>query len=129
MTIKQKNKNVSIRYGDKLMPLIDEYAALTGSTRSKVIRELLTEGLFQKTKYVQFQRLQDYLAKREAFSMFGKCEKCGSTKNIGFFHIDGNINNNAADNLITFCIPCINSFEKFRLMKNLKEKFVEWFFS
>jgi len=124
-----KNKNTSIRLGDDLMPLIDQYAIFVGSVRSKVIREILMEGLFQKTKYVQFQRLQDYLAKREAFSIFGKCEKCDSVDNIGFFHIDGDINNNAANNLVTLCISCMGTFEKFRLMKNLKEKFVEWFFN
>jgi predicted transcriptional regulator len=124
-----KEKNTSIRLGDELIPLIDQYAAFVGSTRSKVIREILIEGLFQKTKYVQFQRLQDYLAKREAFSMLEKCEKCDSIKDIGFFHIDGNIDNSAADNLVTLCIPCMSAFETFRLKKNIKEKFVEWFFS
>lgn len=121
-------KNRSIRLGNKLEDLMDKYAAFVGSDRSKVIREILTEGLFQRTKHVQFQRLQDYLAKREAFTLLEKCEKCGSFKSLGIYHIDGNIDNNVPNNLITLCVPCLALFEKFKLKWDIKEKFVEWFF-
>jgi predicted DNA-binding protein len=126
---KKKCKNTSIRLGDELEDLIGQYAAFMGKNRSKVIREVLAEGLFQKTKGAQFQRLEEYLQDREAFTLFDKCEKCGSTGNLSMYHIDGDINNNASKNIVTLCIPCMALFEKFRLRQNIKEKFIEWFFS
>lgn len=125
-----KKKNTSIRLGDDLLDLIDQYAAFMGTTRSKVIREIMMEGLFQKTKFAQFQRFEEYLMDREALTLFDRCEKCESSSNkLGMFHIDGDINNNASTNIVTLCIPCLNAFENFKLTQNRKEKFVEWFFS
>ena len=57
------NKNTSIRLGDTLDELIDQYAAFMNIDRSKVIRTVLMEGLFQKTKAAQFQHFEDWLAK------------------------------------------------------------------
>jgi hypothetical protein len=124
-----KRKNTSIRLGDEMEILINQYAAFIGSDRSKVIRDVLTEGLFQKTKYLQFERLKDFLSKRQVFSVLEKCEKCGTTESLVIFHIDGNVKNIASDNLVTLCKTCLISFEVFRLKQNIKEKFVEWFFS
>jgi predicted transcriptional regulator len=124
-----QSKNTSIRLGKTLDDLINQYAAFMGVKRSRIIREVLLEGLFQKTKATQFRHFEEWLAKREAFELMTCCEKCGSAKNIGFYHIDGDIENNSANNLVTLCIPCLNAFQNWRLKQNIKEKFVEWFFS
>jgi predicted DNA-binding protein len=124
-----KRKNTSIRLGDALEKLLADYSAFIGSDRSKVIREGLTEWLFQKMQYVQFERLRDYLAKRNPFNFMKECERCSSNENLVVFYIDGNVNNTASDNLITLCKQCLIAFEVFRLKQNVKEKFVEWFFS
>lgn len=126
---KKERKNTSIRLGETLDDLIDQYAAFMNINRSKVIRQVLMEGLFQKTKAAQFQHFEEWVGKREAFTLLTKCEKCDSNKNIGFYHIDENIDNNATNNIITLCIPCLNAFQNWRLKQNVKEKFIEWFFS
>lgn len=124
-----QSKNTSIRLGETLDDLIDQYCAFMGMTRSKVIRQVLMEGLFQKTKFAQFQHFEEWINKREAFTLMTKCEKCGSDKNLGFFHIDGNIENNTTNNIVTLCVPCINVFQNWKLRENSIEKFIEWFFS
>ena len=126
---KTERQNTSIRLGETLDNLIDQYAAFMNTSRSKIIRQVLMEGLFQKTKAAQFQHFEEWVGKREAFTLLTKCEKCGSDKNIGFYHIDENIDNNATNNIITLCIPCLNAFQNFRLKQNVKEKFIEWFFA
>ena len=78
------NENTSIRMGDTLNELIDQYVIHTGKKRSRVIREILMEGLFQKTKAVQFQRFEEWIAKREAFTLMTECEKCGKNIIWGF---------------------------------------------
>lgn len=87
------------------------------------------EGLFQKTKAAQFKHFEEWIGQREAFTLLTKCEKCGFEKNIGFYHIDGNIENNSTNNIVTLCVPCINSFQNWKLNENNIEKFIEWFFS
>jgi len=126
---KTERQNTSIRLGETLDDLIDQYAAFMNTSRSKIIRQVLMEGLFQKTKAAQFQHFEEWVGKREAFTLLTKCEKCGSDKNIGFYHIDENIDNNTTNNIITLCIPCLNAFQNFRLKQNVKEKFIEWFFA
>jgi predicted transcriptional regulator len=126
---KKERKNTSIRLGETLDDLIDQYAAFMGISRSKVIRNVLMEGLFQKTKAAQFAHFEKWIGKREAFTLLTKCEKCDSEKNLGFFHIDGNIDNNSTNNIVTLCIPCINSFQNWKLKENSIEKFIEWFFA
>lgn len=124
-----QSKNTSIRLGETLDELIDQYAAFMGMKRSTVIRHVLMEGLFQKTKAAQFAHFEEWVGKREAFTLLTKCEKCGSEKSLGFFHIDGNIENNSTNNIVTLCIPCINLFQNWKLNQNSVEKFIEWFFS
>jgi predicted transcriptional regulator len=123
------NKNRSVRLGDTLDELIDKYAVHVGKKPSRIIREVLMEGLFQRTKAAQFQHFEEWLIKREAFTLLNKCEKCGSEHNLGFYHIDGNINNTAANNIVTLCIPCLNAFQNWKMKQNIKEKFIEWFFA
>ena len=123
------NKNTSIRLGDTLDELIDEYALCIGKKRSRIIREILMEGLFQKTKAVQFRRFEEWINKRETFDLMKYCEKCGRKEHLGFYHIDGDINNNAPSNIVTLCIPCITEFQNWKLKQNIKEKFIEWFFA
>ena len=123
------NKNTSIRLGDTLDELIDQYAIFMGKKRSRVVREILMEGLFQKTKSAQFKHFEEWISKREAFTLMSQCEKCESEKNLGFYHIDGNIENNETSNIVTLCIPCLNAFQNWKLKQNGKEKFIEWFFS
>lgn len=122
-------KNTSIRFGDNLEKLIEQYAAFTGQKRSDAIRSVLMEGLFQKTKAAQFKHFEEWIGKREAFTLMTKCEKCGAEKNLGFFHVDGNIENNSTNNIVTLCISCINSFQNWKLKENSTEKFIEWFFA
>lgn len=122
-----KIKNTSIRLGENLEELINQYCAFTRKDRSKVIREGLTEWLFQRTKHVQFDRLNNYLAKRDPFEFMNKCEKCEVTENLVIYHIDGNIENNVSENLITICKQCFINFERFRQKRNIKEEFIEWF--
>jgi len=131
MTVEQKEiKNTSIRLGDTLNDLVNQYAAFTGVTRSKAIRQILMEGLFQKTKYAQFQRFEEWIGEREAFTLMTECEKCHcSDKKLVFFHIDGNVENNATKNIVTLCIPCVNTFQNWKLRENSIEKFIEWFFA
>ena len=87
------------------------------------------EGLFQKTKAAQFKHFEEWISKREAFTLMTKCEKCDSGQNIGFYHIDGNIENNATNNIVTLCVPCLNAFQNWKLKQNGIEKFIEWFFT
>jgi hypothetical protein len=122
-------KGTSIRLGETIEELIEQYAAFMGMKRSRVIREILMEGLFQRTKATQFRHFEEWIAKREVFELMKRCEKCGSEQNLGFYHIDGNIDNNEASNIVTLCIPCINAFQNWKLKQNVKEKFIEWFFS
>jgi predicted DNA-binding protein len=124
-----KKKNTSIRLGDNLEDLINQYAAFTGRKRSAVVREGLTEWLMDRTKYIQFERMKDYLKKRDSLTFMNSCEKCGSQENLVIFHIDGNVNNTGSENLVTLCKGCLVSFEVFRLKTNVKEKFIMWFFS
>jgi len=124
-----QSKNTSIRLGETLDDLINQYAAFMGVKRSSVIRQVLSEGLFQKTKAAQFAHFEEWIGKREAFSLLTKCEKCGSEKRLGFYHIDGNIENISTNNIVTLCVPCINSFQSWKLNQNSVEKFIEWFFS
>jgi len=124
-----QSKNTSIRLGETLDELINQYAAFMGMTRSRVIRQVLMEGLFQKTKAAQFKHFEEWIGKREAFMLMTKCEKCNSEKNLGFFHIDGNIENNSTNNIVTLCVPCINAFQNWKLNQNNIEKFIEWFFA
>lgn len=124
------NKNRSIRLGDTLDELIAQYAIHVNKKPSRVIREVLMEGLFQKTKAAQFQHFEEWIAKREAFTLLSKCEKCGSSEHkLGFYHIDGNIDNTTANNIVTICVPCLNAFQNWKMKQNIKEKFIEWFFS
>lgn len=122
-------KNTSIRLGDTLEDLIEQYVAFTGLSRSDVIRQTLSEGLFQRTKFAQFKRFEEWIGEREAFTLMTKCEKCSSDKRLVFFHIDGNIDNNSTNNIVTLCIPCINAFQSWKIKENSVEKFIEWFFS
>jgi hypothetical protein len=122
-------KNTSIRLGNTLDELIDQYTAFTGLSRSDVMRQTLSEGLFHKTKFAQFQHFEEWIGQREAFTLLTKCEKCGSEKCLGFFHIDGNIDNISTNNIVTLCIPCINAFQSWKLNQNGIEKFIEWFFA
>jgi predicted transcriptional regulator len=124
-----KSKASSIRLGETLDDLINQYAAFMNMTRSKVIRQVLMEGLFQKTKAAQFAHFEEWVGKREAFSLLDKCEKCGSDKRLVFYHIDGNIENNSSNNIVTLCVPCINTFQNWKQKDNIKDKFIEWFFS
>ena len=124
-----QSKNTSIRLGEILDNLINQYAAFMGMKRSSVIRQVLMEGLFQKTKAAQFQHFEEWIGQREAFTLLTKCEKCGSEKCLGFFHIDGNIDNISTNNIVTLCVPCINAFQSWKLNQNGIEKFIEWFFA
>ena len=49
--------------------------------------------------------------------------------NLGFYHIDGNVDNIAANNIVTLCISCLNTFQNWKMKQNIKEKFIEWFFA
>lgn len=122
-------KNRSIRLGENLEGLIEQYSIFTGKKHSQIIREVVSEGLFQKTKFLQFQRFEEWIATREAFTLMTKCEKCGGEHDLGFFHIDGNINNTGANNMVTLCVPCLNAFQNWKMKQNIKEKFIEWFFA
>jgi predicted transcriptional regulator len=124
-----KEKSTSIRLGDKLEELIDQYAAFTRKKRSTVVREGLTEWLFEKTKYLQFERMKEYLAKRDSFTFMNICEKCDSMDELVIFHLDGDVKNTGAENLVTLCKSCLVAFEIFRLKHNVLEKFIEWFFA
>jgi len=124
-----QSKNTSIRLGETLDDLINQYAAFMGMKRSSVIRQVLMEGLFQKTKAAQFAHFKEWVGQREAFTLLTKCEKCGSEKCLGFFHIDGNIDNISTNNIVTLCVPCINAFQSWKLNQNGIEKFIEWFFA
>ena len=123
------NKNRCVRLGDTLDELIEQYAIYVGKKPSIVIREVLTEGLFQKTKAVQFQHFEEWINKREVFTLMNKCEKCGSEHNLGFYHIDSNIDNTATNNIVTICVSCLNAFQNWKMKQNTKEKFIEWFFN
>jgi Arc/MetJ-type ribon-helix-helix transcriptional regulator len=123
-----KNNNTSIRLGDKLEELIEQYAIFMNKKRSTVIREGLTEWLFERTKFLQFERMKEYLSKRNSLTFMTSCEKCGSVDNLIIFHLDGNVKNTTSENLVTLCKPCLTKFEIFRLKHNMLEKFIEWFF-
>lgn len=124
-----KTKNTSIRLGDKLEELIEQYAGWMNKNRSNVIREGLTEWLFEKTKYLQFERMKEYLVKHDSLSFMSACEKCDSQTDLVIFHLDGNVRNTTSENLVTLCKSCLVAFEVFRLKHNILEKFIEWFFA
>lgn len=108
--------------------LLDQYAGFMGIKRSEAIRTLLMNALYAKTKHVQFQRLTEYITKRDPFKFRTECEHCTTKENLIIYYIDGNINNFQADNIITLCKKCLTEFELFRLKQNIKERFIEWFF-
>jgi len=119
---------ISVEMTKKVQDLIDQYAGFMGLNRSEAIRDLLTEALFMKTKHVQFERLKEYLTKRDPFKFRVECERCGKKENLVIFYIDGDISNIVADNVVTLCKNCLTEFELFRLKQNVKERFIEWFF-
>jgi Arc/MetJ-type ribon-helix-helix transcriptional regulator len=119
---------VTVEMEKKLEELIDQYAGFMGLNRSEAIRELLTESLFMRTKHVQFERMKEYLAKRDPFKFRTECEHCKTKENLVIYYIDGNINNMSFDNVVTLCQRCLTEFELFRLKQNVKERFIEWFF-
>ena len=111
-----------------LQDLLDQYAGFMGQTRSESMRDLLMDALYAKTKHVQFQRLVEYIAKRDPFKFRTECEHCGVKENLIIYYIDGDINNFQSENIITLCKRCLTEFELFRLKQNVKERFIEWFF-
>lgn len=123
-----KRNIISVEVSEQLENLLKQYAAFTGDNKSKSIRNLLVDALYAKTRWVQFQRLEEYLSRRDPFKFRSECEKCHRTSNLVIFYIDGNVENSQANNVITLCKNCLTEFELFRLKFNVKERFVEWFF-
>lgn len=126
------DRRVTFRMEPEWIELIQQYAVLTGKDTSKIIRELLIEGLKKNAPYALYARFEEYLEKRDPFEQSNICEKCGKKENGLIYFIDGNVNNRNSNNLFVLCKECANKFEEFkkiRLSRSLKEKFIEWWFT
>jgi hypothetical protein len=126
---KAKNSNMlTCRGTEELLKAIEGYTVFVGTTKSKLIKEAISEFLSQNAPYVLFKRFQEHIASRNPFEA-KQCEKCGAFGKIALYHVDRNIENNSNDNLVVICENCIAKLDRFRKEWKLKESFFEWFFS
>src|SRR3989304_9262565 len=89
---------ISVRIDDELTNLINDYAEFIDMDLSKTLRELIKEGLMNKTTAKLFSNWQDKIGNRNPFN-FEECDKCGGRLHIQFYHIDGDINNFESTNI------------------------------
>jgi len=117
---------ISLRMEDELYNLITDYAAFIESDISKVLRDLLREGLMVKVQAKLFMSWHDRIKNRPL--RLDKCDKCGAIENLQFYHIDGNISNFNSDNIAIICNGDLRKLQKSLLQYNPREKFIRWFF-
>jgi hypothetical protein len=117
---------ISFRMENDLYNLITDYAAFIDSDLSKVLRDLLREGLMVKTQAKLFLTWHKRINNRPL--KLDKCDKCGTTENLQFYHIDGNINNFNPDNVAFICNGDLRKLQKSIMEYNPREKFIRWFF-
>lgn len=124
-------KRITIRLDDTLKELLTQYMLITKKTNvSETIRLILSDGLYQKSKWVMEQRFYENINTRNVLDLKRKCEKCGNIENLLIYHIDGNVNNNSSNNIVTLCKKCFLNFEVTKVKQEiLREKFIEWWFT
>lgn len=118
---------ISLRMEDELYNMIIDYAGFVGIDASKALRELLKEGLMKKLTSKLFSSWQEKIEKRNPFN-FEYCDKCGTTSDLQFYHIDGDINNFESNNITVICKGCLRKLQKYIMQYNPREKFLRWFF-
>jgi hypothetical protein len=119
-------KVIPIRMNDELFNLIKTYALFIDKDFSKVIRELLSEGLMVKSQAKLFLTWNEKVKNRPL--MLNKCDKCGTIKNLTYYHIDGDINNFSSENIAIICNEDLRKLQKSIMKYNPREKFIRWLF-
>lgn len=117
---------ISLRMDEELYRLIDEYAAFIERDVSKVMRELLSEGLMVKSQAKLFLTWKERVNGRPL--QLTECDKCGVRENLSYYHIDGNIDNFATENIAVICNGDLRKLQKSIMRYNPREKFIRWFF-
>jgi hypothetical protein len=117
---------ISLRMDDELYRLIDELSAFLELDISKVMRELLTEGLMVKSQAKLFLTWKERVKDRPL--RLDKCDKCGATENLSYYHIDDNIDNFEPENVAIICNGDLRKLQKSIMRYNPREKFIRWFF-
>ena len=129
--MKEQTEQLRTRLPKKLLKLIDFYVDYYGTDRSKAVRELLLEGLVRTSYIGLLERLAETLRNEHPDPMTSqrKCEKCGGENVLGIYHIDGNVRNLEAKNLIILCKDCQIGLRRFIQKYDPKERFVAWYYS
>jgi hypothetical protein len=117
---------ISLRMEDELFNLIVDYAEFIDVDLSKVMRELLREGLMIKTQAKLLLTWHEKIKNRPL--KLDKCDKCGAIENLQFYHIDGDINNFTPENIAIICNGDLRKLQKTIMKYNPREKFIRWFF-
>lgn len=123
---KLETEKISLRLDKELYNLIQIYANFVDEDLSKVLRELLKEGLMVKTQYKLFLMWSDKVKNRPL--KLEACDKCGSKENLQFYHINGNINDFAPENVAIICNGDLRKLQKSIMKYNPREKFIRWLF-
>jgi len=123
---KIETEKVSLRLDKELYNLIQIYSQFVEEDLSKVLRELLKEGLMVKTQYKLFLMWNDKVKNRPL--KLESCDKCGSKDNLQFYHINGNINDFSPENVAIICSGDLRKLQKSIMKYNPREKFIRWFF-
>lgn len=137
---------VDVRIDDRILDMIDQYAALNGITRSKAIRELLQNGLSTRanmelqekwldmmtTKWVAIQEQTTKLITEGKSLIYVRdnfmCQKCNSRTHLQVYSIDRDPLNTNPNNLITLCKDCSHRAAKFTPKRRVIEDFLEWYY-
>lgn len=123
-------KNViPVRLCDNLYQLIKEYALFMDITISEALREVIREGLLKKSYIGLIKRWENEAKKRDPFIEMKFCEKCNANNiHLKLYHIDGNVRNLMAENLVILCESCITKLQLYIRKYDPKRKFAAWFF-
>jgi len=115
---------ICLRMENELHDLIKDYAEFMGMSESKILRELLREGLVNKTQAKLYSAWQDKIKNR----LPETCDKCGTKDNLQNYYIDGNSDNLVPENIAILCNGDRIKLQNSIMRNNLKEKFIRWFF-
>lgn len=122
-----RKKVIPVRMSDSLYKLVKEYALFMDLKYSEALRELIKEGLVKKSYMGLLRRWKKLCGEKNAVVM-KVCEKCKDNKGVQIYHIDGNVINWNAENLVVLCESCLNKLRKAMQEYNAKEEFISWFF-
>ena len=122
---KQEFTGMSLRIPNELNEFLKYYCMLLDKKKSEVVREFIKTGL-TKSSMVMMKKWQEKRSRKIIDD--GLCERCDSRKDVGMYHIDGNIRNFTKENIVYLCRNCSKKLQRHIQSYDPIEKFAEWFF-